>query len=266
MKKVTGIFFGISIIGSMIYSLHASTVAGFNMTGAPGEGNCSSCHIGTTNPDLKGSINILVNGESKNTTFVADSVYEIEVISSSQGTIKFGFALNAREKGIEFINAGTFLSAGDSGISISDYVTHTSNGTSGNNVKSWKFKWKAPNNPSNETITLYAAGVMANNDQNTQGDKVYADTITLKLIGTFIDEIAWKQNIAIKQLDKDILLEMPYVLENLKLHTLDGKEIPHILSEIHKGKYVIQTQQPKHGIILISVQTNLGNWAAKTFY
>lgn len=266
MKKITGIFFLLTIIGSVIYTLHASSIAGFNMSGAPEEGSCASCHIGKTNPDLESSINISVNGNQNNSTFIPDSIYEIEVVSTSQGITKFGFALNARFKGLSFLSAGTFLSAGDSGVIVSDYVTHNDKGTNAINLKKWKFKWQAPKNPTNQTITLYAAGVMANNDQNTQGDKVYLDSLVLNLIGTSTKEEVWRQKISIKQYNKDLFLEMPYSLADLKLYTLEGKEIPHFIAQLEEGRYSIQPLSQIHGIILISVQTNLGIWTGKTFY
>lgn len=266
MKKITGIFFTIALVFSILYTLNASSIAGFNMTGAPGEGSCSSCHIGSINPDLQGSIDIKVNGNNNNSTFIPDSIYEIEVISASQSITKFGFALNARYKGLDFLNAGTFLSAGDSGVIVSDYVTHNEKGTKAINLKKWKFKWQAPKNPTNNTITLYAAGVMANDDQNNQGDKVYLDSLILNLTGTSVKEEVWRQKISIKQNNENLFLEMPYSLKDIKLYTLEGKEIPHLISQLDEGRYFIQPLQPMHGIILLSVQTNLGIWTGKTFY
>ncbi len=266
MKKITGIFFAFLTLKCVYYSLYASSIAGFNMTGAPSEGNCSSCHIGNTNPDKQGSITILINGENNHSTFMPDSIYNIEVISTNPGTSKFGFAVNARFKGISFNNAGTFINIGDSGVSVSDYVTHNQYGNTGLNTKKWRFKWQAPKNPENESITFYAAGVMANNDNNTQGDKVYLDSINLQQLKTSLKEEAWKQNIFLRQTESALTLTSPFDLKSLKLYNIQGTEITYSITEAGKGNYLIYPISAQNCIIIVSVQTNLGWWTTKVLF
>ncbi|MCG9879842.1 MAG: hypothetical protein MH472_04520 [Bacteroidia bacterium] len=264
MKKITGIFFALSLILIGIFTLHASSNLGFNLTGAPGEGTCASCHIGAINPDNLGSIEILINGENKNGSFIPDSIYELEIISTHPGINKFGFALNARYNGIEFENAGTFLSAGDSSLSISDYVTHTQFSNSGNTAKTWKVKWKAPSNPTKSSITFYAAGVMANNDENTRGDKVYTDSITLSSQVNFISKSKDLETVSISyRTDNTWLLTSQLPVNQIFLTGLDGKSISANISTYSNNTYQITPEVSNSKIILVSVHTENGIWVRK---
>lgn len=264
MKKITGIFFVLALCAASLYTLHATTIMGFNVTGAPGESTCAGCHIGTINPDNFGSINIWVNGDNRNTTFMPDSTYEIEVISAHPGTTKFGFALAARYKGVEFVSVGTFLSAGEPGMFISDYVTHDSTGTIGNTLRKWKFKWKAPKNPAGNTIMLYTAGVMANNDNNTQGDKVYTDSLTLTLASTGINTVSAKQELQVYHTTQGWRLHSFFPLNELKVYTLEGREIAvNLMDNASNNSYTISTEQLQSGVYLVSVRTEKGNWVQK---
>jgi hypothetical protein len=263
MKKITGIFFVIAALAAGFYTLHASSTAGFNLSGAPGEGNCSSCHIGKTNPDSIGSINILVNGEDTSTYFTPNSTYDIEVISTHPGIVKFGFALNARYRGIEFNDAGNFLTAGDSGVLISDYVTHNTAGNNGNNLKSWKFKWKAPSQPEKNIIVLYAAAVMGNNDQESRGDKVYVDSLVLNSSSSTWVKANNKEALKVYQTALGWQLHTPVPIKTVKVINMHGQLEPIMLNTETEGIYLLQLLQPIRGIKLLTIETENECWSNK---
>lgn len=264
MKKITGIFFIIAALAAGYYTLHASSTAGFNLSGAPGEGNCSSCHIGKSNPDSIGSINILVNGEDKNTSFTPDSTYDIEVISAHPGITKFGFALNARYSGIMFNNVGNFLTAGDSGVIVSDYVTHNTAGNNGINLKSWKFKWKAPSQPEKNIIILYAATVMGNNDQETRGDKVYIDSLILNSSQPASIGDNTIQELRIYQTASGWKLLTPLNIKTVKVINIQGQTEPILLEEETSGSYRLQLLNPAPGIKILMIETENEWWSCKS--
>lgn len=263
MKKITGIFFLIGIIATCIFTINASSNIGFNVSGAPGEGTCAACHAGTVNPDNLGSINIWINGNNSNGTFKPDSIYSIEVISAHPGVVKFGFALNARFQGNEFVNAGTFLYDTDSSILVSDYVTHTKFSNTGNTLKTWKFKWKAPSNLSSQKITFYAAGVMANNDSNAQGDKVYVDSISLIAQTNNVAETIKKEHIQLSKSGLYWNVAAIHPVKEIKLYSLKGEEIPSTIIKTANNTYSIEVSSKEVGIIMIMVQTDTGIWTSK---
>jgi len=264
MKKITGIFFVIAAIAAGFYTLHASSTAGLNLSGAPGEGNCTSCHIGKSNPDSLGSINILVNGEDTRTSFTPDSTYDIEVISAHPGIIKFGFALNARYRGIEFNNAGNFIASGDSGVLVSDYVTHNTAGNNGNNLKSWKFKWKAPSQPEKNIIVLYAAAVMGNNDQETRGDKVYVDSLVLCSSSSAWVQANKKQALKVYQTALGWQLHTSVPIKTVKVINMQGQLEPILLNKETEGNYLLQLLEPVRGVKLLIIETENEWWSQKT--
>ena len=263
MKKITGIFFLIGLLAASLFTINASSNIGFNTSGAPGEGSCAACHTGSVNPDNLGSINIWINGNNTNGTYTPDSIYHIEVISAHPGIKKFGFALNARYQGQEFVNAGTFLYDVDSSILVSDYVTHTQYSHSGNTLKTWKFKWKAPTNPLGQKITFYAAGVMANNDSNSTGDKVYTDSISLFSNTSNIYESVKKAAIEVAKREFDWVITSSYPIQEIKLYTLNGQEVSTNITKISNDTYSLQVNTKEIGINLLKVQTERGIWAAK---
>lgn len=263
MKKITGIVFLIGIVATSLFTIYASSNIGFNTSGAPGEGSCAACHTGTVNPDNLGSINIWINGNNSNGSYIPDSTYNIEVISAHPGTNKFGFALNARYQGQEFVNAGTFLYDGDSSILVSDYVTHTKYSHTGNTLKTWKFKWKAPTNSLGQKITFYAAGVMANNDSNSTGDKVYTDSISLVSNTSNIYESVKKAAIKVVKREFDWVITSSDPIQEIKLYTLNGQEVSSHFTKISNDTYSLQVNSKEIGINLLKVQTEQGIWTGK---
>ncbi len=266
MKKITGIFFAGIIACISVFTINATSTIGFNLTGAPGEGSCASCHLGDHNPDQIGSLKILINGVENLGTFSPDSIYNFEVTSNYPGLEKYGFALNARHPGLEFINIGTFLEAGDSGVVVSDYVTHNLRGSNARDTKTWKFKWKAPSTPQNEKITFYAAAVMGNNDQSMQGDKVFIKTYTLNNVLSSISEVKAAPSIQLLQneLGATILSELP--LLDVKIVNMEGKSIPFHQENNQHGTQLLFRFEPTHSLYLVSVQTEKGTYTKKLWY
>lgn len=266
MKKITGIFFAGIITSISVFTINATSTIGFNLTGAPGEGSCASCHLSDHNPDQIGSIKILINGVENLSTFIPDSIYEFEVTSTYPGLEKYGFALNARYPGLEFQNAGTFLEAGDSGVVVSDYVTHNLRGSNGQNIKTWRFKWQAPSSPQNEKITFYAAAVMGNNDQSTQGDKVFLNTYTLKNALSSISKLNVTPSIQFLQNGNGATIVTDLHLLKITIQNIEGKNIPFTQETLHNGSSILFRFDPTHSLYLVSVQTEKGTYTKKIWY
>ena len=167
----------ISILVLMIGTaaiLSTNGKAGYS--GAPGEGNCTSCHNEYAANSGTGSVvistNIPVSGYELNTT------YQISVIVSQVGKTLFGFDLEALSG---TANAGTFIitnsNESQTRTKIVNTVTrnnvvHVSDGGLANDTKTFTFNWTSPaTNAGN--ITFYATGNAANNDGNTTGDNIY---------------------------------------------------------------------------------------------
>jgi len=154
----------------------------FNMTGAPGEGDCSGCHSGNTpNGDPNGSITITV--DSSNGEYIPGKIYDVRVRVSHLFRNRFGFALTTR-KANSNNHIGDFYADSASGVfNRMEMVAHRRASIDASQQRTWDFKWQAPLNET-EDITLYAAGVAANADNGNDGDLVYTTFVKLKKSGT----------------------------------------------------------------------------------
>ncbi len=264
-KHILKLMFILSV-APIFYTLNATSSGGFDITASPGEGACNSCHIGNLNPDNLGSISITVNGTSNVNSFTPNGLYDIEITSTHSGINKFGFSFNTRYRGITFENAGTFESAGQSGITIKEYVTHNATGIwSNTGTKKWRFKWRAPQNPKKDIITLYAIGVMGDTDSTTRGEKVYNDSINLVLSTTSVKEESISKMIELKQNGNNLIIETKLDLNKIKIASIDGKSVPTINSEKSANGYSLTIPENYHGIFLLYIEKNNENYVKKIF-
>jgi hypothetical protein len=177
--KRTITFLAITALVFTTHQIFSLSDGAFNMTGAPGEGDCSGCHNDAgTNTDPSGSISLTI--DSANGFFVPGKSYNIKVRMAYAGRPRFGFALTTRSSGSGGLHIGTFNTGTNSSLTNrTEYVAHTQAGTMGSGQKEWTFTWKAPDTLTTP-IHFYVAGVAANNDNNNTGDRVYTTQLTLQ--------------------------------------------------------------------------------------
>ena len=145
-------------------------------TGAPGETTCTACHDQNAGP---GQFSIVAPG-----TYAPGQTYVIQVQHATTDTSRrrWGFELipvtsaNAMAGTVANINSFTRVRV----AGTKSYVTHTSAGTFPGQqlAASWSFNWTAP--PTDVgPVTMYAAGLQADNDGNESGDQTYTGTATI---------------------------------------------------------------------------------------
>jgi hypothetical protein len=150
-------------------------------TGAPGEGNCTECHIGSLNP-AGGSVRI--TGVPEQYSPGQEVVVTVRVENSNRR--RWGFQLTALDSGNR--PAGTFALIDDRRTSMQVgtgqfagrvYIQHGSTGTFPGQVNSaeWTVRWTAPPQDVGR-ITFYAAGNGANNDQQNTGDNIFTTSVS----------------------------------------------------------------------------------------
>ncbi len=154
-------------------------------TGAPGDSVCSTsgCH-GTGMNGLDGDINIsgLPGSVSPNTTYPLT----VTVNNPNGMGVKAGFqwvALNSTNT-----NIGTMSnpSANTTITSFNGKMYHEhqpAQNFGGSNSVSYNVDWTSPAGPNNESITLYAAGVIGNGNSSRTGDFVVFNQTTATLVG-----------------------------------------------------------------------------------
>jgi len=150
------------------------------MTGAPGEQNCSLCHDA---PALLGTliINAPVN-------YVPGQTYQIQVQHATTDATRLRWGFEATALDGTNTMAGTFTDT--SAFTQQDfgdgrfYIEHNQVGTFAGtpNGVTWTFDWNAPATDVGP-VTFYAAGNQANNDDNPNGDQTYLTTTVVQPAG-----------------------------------------------------------------------------------
>lgn len=166
---------------------------GPGLTGAPGDGNCTSCHSGSpvtsgTAFDAIALTGLPVGGYAPGTT------YTLTYNGGSAATSKNGFQilpLSSTNAMAGSITAGSGQTAMVSGSKT--YLGHTVSGTSST---SWSFSWTAPN-PAVGTVTFYTTLNATNSSNGSTGDVVYLKTFTVSSGNLPIATIASPANNAI---------------------------------------------------------------------
>jgi hypothetical protein len=179
------IFFSVSLLlplcAAGVFAHSFGAPSGF--TGAPGDGNCTACHVGTVNSG-GGSVRIsLIDA----TTYGPGQLIHLTVTDSDPTAQRWGFGLTARLASDGTKPAGTLsLASGESLAQLDgapgslQYVTHTTAGTRAGTSggATWDVFWTAPST-SVGSVTFYAAGNAANNNGQPTGDHIYTTSLTI---------------------------------------------------------------------------------------
>lgn len=153
-------------------------------TGAPGEGNCTECHISF--PLNSGSGSFAESCASGAGEYVPGDLYTVCIEIADPQALRWGFeitlidAAGAKAGVLAPVDASTqvadSLIAGD----LRQYAKHTLSGTSAGTPlgKTWTLEWQAPA-VGTGPVTLYGMGNAANNDGRSTGDYIYSLVVPL---------------------------------------------------------------------------------------
>lgn len=152
-------------------------------TGGPGEGLCSDCHS-LNGGTQDGSIS--VTGLPASIT--PNNAYVLTMTSSNPNGVATlaGFQLTILNSNNQQAGTITAPSAGSTVQSASgrQYWEHNPAQTyPGSNMVTWTATWTAPNMPPNTTVTIYAAGNIANGNGSSSGDRIVTTTASGMLMG-----------------------------------------------------------------------------------
>lgn len=150
------------------------------MTGAPGEQNCSLCHDEAA---VLGSLAVIAPA-----TYVPGQTYQIQVQHATTDTTRLRWGFEATALDGTNTMAGTFTDT--SAFTQQDfgdgrfYIEHNQVGTFAGtpNGVTWTFDWNAPATDVGP-VTFYAAGNQANNNDNPSGDQTYLTTTVIQPAG-----------------------------------------------------------------------------------
>jgi len=169
---------------ALIFSLSNSKPANASASGpspsftdAPGETNCTACHVDF--PVNSGTGSVKISGVPR--IFYPGQQILVKVTTSQEDGVNYGFQLTAvddlgRAAGTWTLSdtVQTQIVDGFVGTDLRQYVQHTSAGIvpTAFGSKSWTFIWNAPTQPIGR-VSFYAAGNAANGSGGTDGDHIY---------------------------------------------------------------------------------------------
>ena len=140
-------------------------------TGAPIDGVCTDCHVGTVQ-----------NGSNMNTVIVSDQNGPVsQYIPGMDYEVTISIATNNAKNGFEIVplasdntQAGT-VSTLDNNTQFIDLGTtkRITHDFTGNSLTTWTFAWTAPNTNVGD-ITFYLATNLTNGNMGGDGDVIYA--------------------------------------------------------------------------------------------
>jgi hypothetical protein len=184
LRPAVGTF--LVLLGSLMLANEAMAASGGPLdafTGAPEIGGgteavCTDCHSSFPLNSGPGSLSI-----SAPETYEPGVTYEIDVLLTQTGRIRWGFEITTVDEAL--IGAGALLPSldGETQVSLSgtrEYLKQTSSGSADGQLdqKQWTFNWTAP--PTDlGSITFYAAGVAADSTGGSSGDDVYTTSISV---------------------------------------------------------------------------------------
>jgi hypothetical protein len=158
-------------------------------SGAPGETNCTACHVG--NAVNSGGGSVFISGLPRN--YRPNQEIPLTVTTEMPGGVVFGFQMTSLGRGN--LRSGEFAlptgqpvqvqkATGIIGGLTREYVQHTGDGVipTEYDKKSWTFTWKAPPVRTGK-IDFYVAGNAANSDGTNGGDYIYTSSASV-LAGT----------------------------------------------------------------------------------
>lgn len=148
-----------------------------SFTDAPGETNCTACHVDF--PVNSGTGSVRISGVPR--IYYPGQQILVRVTTSQEDGVNYGFQLTAVDDLGRAAGSWTLLDTvqtqiveGLVGNDLRQYVEHTSAGIVPTSFgsKSWTFIWNAPGQFIGK-VTFYAAGNAANGSGGTDGDFIY---------------------------------------------------------------------------------------------
>lgn len=148
------------------------------LSGAPGESNCTECHLGTVN---SGSGRVRIEAVNA-TAYTPGQTLRIRVIVEDSAASRFGFQLSVRPESNPRISAGKLAAVNNSTQILpggtQEWATHTLAGSRVTSPATFELDWTAPASDAGPVV-FYAAGNAANGNGQNTGDRIY--TTSLKL-------------------------------------------------------------------------------------
>ena len=144
------------------------------LTGAPGDANCTQCHLGQTQDGTAQHTFNVLQGLNPISNYVPGNTYNV-TLQLATHDVKEGFEAIVLDTQNDAM-AGSFTGNNGVGTQIKtsgskDYATHISGSNSSSN-QFWAWEWQAPATDVGP-VKFYVASVKANGNGSSSGDIIY---------------------------------------------------------------------------------------------
>ena len=162
------------------------------LTNAPGEGNCTSCHSGSTisSGSTWGNI-VLARTAGSLSGFLPNASNAMTLSFSSSSSTTFGFQLcvlpasassSSASVGSFSIGSSSDVQTTSSSSPSRSYLMHTATGSSASSgSKTWNFNWLTPTGFSGGA-TFYVVMNETDGDNSSSGDNIYVKTFSTTVL------------------------------------------------------------------------------------
>ncbi len=146
--------------------------ASAGLTGAPTEGNCTSCHSGSVQSGAAENVLTVLSGSTPVTSYTPGQNYTVTLLMSSNPAKK-GFQATAWD--LSNTMAGTFTAGTNTLINgtVKKYANHTSLSNEDTEVTAWIWNWTAPATNVGDVKFYVATNKANNNGAAGSGDVIY---------------------------------------------------------------------------------------------
>lgn len=177
------------LFSELVHTYSGGPPAGY--TGAPGEGNCTSCHAGTaiTSGTTWNDITLTRTGGLSTVTPNASNTLTLNL--SSTTSTDFGFQLcvlpgsatsTSTSLGSFSVGSNSDIQTTSSSSPARTYLMQTSSGVSASSgSKSYTFNWQTPASFSGGA-TFYLAFNAADGNSSSSGDNIYIKTFSVSVL------------------------------------------------------------------------------------
>lgn len=198
------------------------------LTGAPGEGNCTQCHSGSTLDGTTENSVLFLSGLNPVAGYIPGDTYNVSLQHTSSPA-KSGFSATALDGSDVKAGVLTAQAAGgtqDFSSGGRDYVSHTS---TSNTAGQWIFTWVAPTVGVGD-VTFYVASNVTNDDGATSGDMIYLSSHVFSQLDAGIEETSneAKFTAGYNATSNKLVLDFEYLAigdMNLNLVDMNGRSV-----------------------------------------
>lgn len=262
-KKIVYIFFWLSV-GLFVINIQfahnansLSTGAPAGYTGSPGDGKtCGTnggCHGGGAIAETGWITSNIPSGG-----YSPGAVYTVTATVTHPGKRKFGFEISPQSPTGSKLGSLTLLNPTETQIVNTKYITHTANGTSGNNSRSWSFDWTAPATGLGP-VTFYAAFNASDSSLGTSGDTIYISELTVsEVVAGIFDSQTTEDNIILYPNPAKNKIDIVFfnkAINDICIYDVSGKKMLNIplgsthtsadISQLKAGTYFVKIEHTR---------------------